>query len=172
MIEERSAIGGSSEVEEVEYWVGLREAIQRASEALKGQTGVGEALLMEAGCVLRRWRRPALLGIRLGWRIRHGFGSCCRVRRAMGEVPGDGGKGTADRRHLDDSWQRRVGGRLMVVQELPQTRRGKWGAAMWSSDVVFRCGLQRWSSDVIFRCDAQFGRGVSECSIWTSPARL
>ena len=61
IIEERSAIGGSSEVEEVEYWVGLREAIQRASEALKEQTGVGEALLMEAGCVLRRWRRPALL---------------------------------------------------------------------------------------------------------------
>ena len=50
-----------SEVEEVEYWVGLREAIQRASEALKGQTGVWEALLMEAGCVLRRRRRPALL---------------------------------------------------------------------------------------------------------------
>ena len=32
---ECSAIGGSSEVEEVEYWVGLREASQWAGEVLK-----------------------------------------------------------------------------------------------------------------------------------------
>ena len=60
MIEERSAIGGSSEVEEVECWMGLREAIQRASQALQGQPGIWEALLREAGGVQRRRRRASV----------------------------------------------------------------------------------------------------------------
>jgi len=111
MIEERSAIGGSSEVEGVECWMGLREAIQRASKALQGQPGIWVALLREAGGVQRCRRRATLMWMRLGWRTRCGLCSCCRGRRAMYEVPGDGGMRMADRQ---DAGQRVKGGRGVV----------------------------------------------------------
>ena len=86
MIEERSAIGGSSEVEEVECWMGLREAIQRASQALQGQPGIWEALLREAGGVQRR-RRRASVAFQMWFRWRcDSDGSLRRAHRERTEI--------------------------------------------------------------------------------------